>query len=74
VLFWDSEDDLPIVDQVLLQLRKQNVAVYPMSTILPNFPADERRYEISPYDRHPNSMAHETIADFVAQSLVQKSP
>lgn len=74
VLFWDFEDDLPIVDQVLQQLRKHNVVVYPMSTILPDFPADERRYEISPYDRHPNSMTHEMIADFVAQSLVQKSP
>ena len=30
------------------------------------------RYEISPYDRHPNAMAHEMIADFVAHSLHQE--
>jgi len=72
VLFWDFKDDLPIAGQVLQQLREHNVTVHPMSTILPNFPADEQRYEISPDDRHPNAIAHEIIADFVAQSLLQK--
>lgn len=44
-----------------------------MSTILPGFPAARARYEISPYDRHPNAQAHARIADFIAQRLVQKS-
>jgi len=72
VLYWDFKDDLPIVGEVLQQLREHNVTVHPVSTILPNFPADEPRYEISPYDRHPNAMAHEMIADFVAGSLLQQ--
>ena len=73
IVFWDFEEDLPVVDQVQQQLRNHNVAVHPVSTILPNFPADERRYEISPYDRHPNAMAHEMIADFIAHRLVERS-
>ncbi len=71
VLFWDFDDDLPIAGQILQQLHEHKITVHPMSIILPNFPADERRYEISPYDRHPNAIAHEMIADFVAYRLVE---
>ena len=53
------------------QLRDLGVAVHPISTILPGFPAERARYEISPYDRHPNAQAHARIADFVAQHLAQ---
>ena len=43
------------------------------AVILPGFPVARARYEISPYDRHPNAQAHARIADFVAQRLVQKA-
>ena len=74
VNFWDYDDDREVVEAVQRELARQGVVVSAISTILPNFPTYQARYEIRPYDRHPNSMAHETIADFVAQSLVQKSP
>lgn len=74
ILFWDYDDDQQVVEQIQRELAHRGVQVSAISDILPDFPAARSRYEISPYDRHPNSMAHETIADFVAQSLVQKSP
>lgn len=73
VLFWDYDDDAEVGRLVLSQLQAQGVIVHPMSTILPGFPTARARYEISPYDRHPNAQAHARIADFVAQRLVQKS-
>ena len=73
VLFWDYDDDAEVGRLVLSQLQAQGVIVHPMSTILPGFPAARARYEISPYDRHPNAQAHARIADFIAQRLVQKS-
>jgi hypothetical protein len=73
VLFWDYDDDAEVGEQILSQLAAQGIAVHPMSTILPGFPAARARYEISPYDRHPNEQAHARIADFVAQRLVQPS-
>ena len=72
VIFWDYDDDREVVEAVQRELARQGVAVSAVSTILPNFPTDRARYEISPYDRHPNAMAHEMIADFVAQSLLQE--
>ena len=72
VIFWDYDDDPEVVEAVQRELARQGVAVSAVSAILPNIPTYRARYEISPYDRHPNAMAHEMIADFVAQSLLQK--
>jgi hypothetical protein len=69
VLFWDYDDDADLAAQAVSQLKSQSVTVLPMSTILPGFPTARARYEISPYDRHPNEQAHARIAEFVAQHL-----
>jgi hypothetical protein len=68
-LFWDYDDDADLAAQAVSQLKSQSVTVLPMSTILPGFPTARARYEISPYDRHPNEQAHARIAEFVAQHL-----
>jgi hypothetical protein len=72
IIFWDYDDDREVVEAVQRELARQGIAVSAVSTILPNFPTYRAHYEISPYDRHPNAMAHEMIADFVAQSLRQE--
>ena len=74
VLFWDYDDDAEVGGQVLAQLRARGIAVYPMSEILPGFPAERARYEISPYDKHPNALAHRLIADFVVGRLIEAPP
>lgn len=71
VLFWDYDDDAEVGQQVMSQLRAQGVTVHPMSIILPGFPTERARYEISPYDRHPNAQAHALIAEFVYHGLVE---
>jgi len=73
VLFWDYDDDAEVGEQVQSQLQARSVIVHPISTILPGFPAQRARYEISPYDRHPNVQAHARIADFVVQHLALPS-
>ncbi len=73
VLFWDYDDDTVVGRAVQDQLRARGLAIYPMSTILPGFPAERARYEISPYDRHPNAQAHALIADYVAHHIVSAS-
>jgi hypothetical protein len=73
VLFWDYDDDAEVGEQVRSQLQARGVIVHPISTILPGFPAQRARYEISPYDRHPNVQAHARIAGFIAQHLAQPS-
>jgi hypothetical protein len=73
VLFWDYDDDAVVGGLALSQLQAQGVIVHPISTILPGFPAARSRYEISPYDRHPNALAHARIADYVVQRLVRQS-
>ncbi|HKC92755.1 MAG TPA: hypothetical protein VKB81_01915 [Nitrospira sp.] len=73
VLFWDYDDDVDVGEQVQSQLQARNITVHPMSTILPGFPTERARYEISPYDRHPNALAHTLIADYVAKKVVRSS-
>lgn len=71
VLFWDYDDDRQVVEQVRHELDNRGVQVSAISGILPDFPAARARYEISLYDRHPNAVAHDLLADFVAYQLTQ---
>lgn len=71
VILWDYDDDREVVKQIQQALAHQAVQVSIVSTILPDFPANRAQYEISPYDRHPNALAHAIIAKFVAHALVR---
>ena len=71
VILWDYDDDPEVVEQIRRVLAHQDLQVAVVSTILPGFPADRARYEISPHDRHPNGLAYELIAQFVARRVVQ---
>ena len=73
VLFWNYNDDVEVGAQILSQLQARDITVHPISIILPGFPTERARYEISPYDRHPNAQAHASIADFIARGIQQSS-
>lgn len=71
VILWDYDDDRQVVEQIQRALAQQDVQVAVVSTIMPDFPTGRARYEISRYDRHPNALAHELIAQFITRNLIR---
>ncbi|MGE4608155.1 MAG: hypothetical protein AAEJ52_15560 [Myxococcota bacterium] len=51
-------------------LAQRNLAVHRMSQIMPERRDGELRFEISPYDRHPNALVYETIAHYAARHIL----
>jgi len=41
--------------------------------MLPDFNHKKVKYEISPYDLHPNALAQETIAKYVVDNILNES-
>ncbi|HEU4684556.1 MAG TPA: hypothetical protein VFS39_08665 [Nitrospira sp.] len=70
LLLWDYGEARKEVERIERALEARRIDVTPMSAILPDFPARHERYEIHPDDRHPNALAHELIARYVAERLV----
>jgi hypothetical protein len=69
VIFWDNQPDDATTLKIRTGLKALTIPVLPVSDILPNFVADAKRYKISPYDEHPNALAHRLIAEFVVSHL-----
>lgn len=69
VLLWDFEKDRSVLPAIERGLERQGVQVHSMSAVLPGLRAEESKYEISSYDRHPNERAHELIAEYVANHI-----
>lgn len=70
MIFWDRREDR-LVERILDGLIRSGTRVHLASDILPDFHSKPALYELHPYDRHPNKVAHELIADFVVRQVLQ---
>ena len=70
VIFWNARDRLSVA--VAQALRARRIRTRLVSDILPGYPDDASLYEHSPYDRHPNPMAHQLIAGDVMRTLLHR--
>jgi hypothetical protein len=71
VISWDDNQygDNP---EVLQKLKERGIRVHLLSDILPDFNLNDRysKYRISIYDPHPNALANEKIAEYVAGKII----
>ena len=74
VLFWDGDRINPKLEEinkaVLKGLQDKGISVYLISEILKDYDDNKLKYWISRYDRHPNKIAHQTIADYVVTNIL----
>jgi hypothetical protein len=69
VILWGYQDD-PLFKRLSATLADRGLRVFPISAILPHYVDDPSRYQISPYDPHPNALAQGLIADYVVEHIV----
>lgn len=73
ILFWnlDYEDAFKHID-IQKNLITNSLETYPIGEILPGYDSKNSKYLIK-YEAHPNQLANETIAEFLAKRLASKN-
>jgi hypothetical protein len=69
VILWDKSPNDKYNNIVQEGLRNKGINLHLISKILPNFSDRESTYEI-PYDKHPNTLAHTYIAQYVVETIL----
>jgi hypothetical protein len=70
VILWDYKGRLS--DTIIEALKGEGINTHLISNILPDFHQDQPKYRISPHDWHPNALAHELIAKYVAHRILEE--
>jgi hypothetical protein len=72
VIIWDFDSDEPQYMALEEGLRKRGMELHRVSRILPDFDEYSPKYRIDPkYDVHPNPLAYEIIAKYVAKKILK---
>ena len=73
MIFWDYKPNHRDTKKILEELSRKGIKTHLISSILPDFNRKKAKYEISPYDLHPNALAQETIAQYVVEDILNES-
>ncbi|HUN54982.1 MAG TPA: hypothetical protein VMU29_07500 [Smithella sp.] len=71
VIYWDDKTDR-FNNFFIDALKNKGIPVHLVSQILPDYPGNPSRYLLSQYDKHPNVIAYQDIAQYVVDKIVQK--
>ncbi|MBN1126995.1 MAG: hypothetical protein JXA82_18480 [Sedimentisphaerales bacterium] len=74
VFFWDLEgSDKHHNEWFMQQIHQLQIPIHCMSDILPGFADDKSLYQvIPPFDKHPNALANEILADYITRYITCK--
>ena len=70
VILWPSENK-KLSSKLAKTIQKQDLRVHLITEILPQYEKLRLDYAISPYDAHPNPLAHEMIAEYVNNNILE---
>jgi hypothetical protein len=70
VLFWDYDDGDISNERLAEELRGRDLRVHLVSEILEGYHTDPARYTVHEKDRHPNALAADEVARFLAEDVV----
>jgi hypothetical protein len=70
VILWNKSPDDVTYLKVRDGFNQRSIKFHLVSDMLPRFSGNKEKYEISTYDRHPNSMAYQLIAKYVVNNII----
>jgi hypothetical protein len=68
VILWNDNET---AEQILQKLQAKKIKVYLINDILPEHKQDPSKYQLSKYDKHPNLLANEMIANYVTKHILK---
>ena len=71
VLFWDEKGD-KTSKKLLSGLRSREIQAHLISDLLPGYATNEQKYMLNRYDRHPNLLANDIIAEYIVNDILGK--
>jgi hypothetical protein len=79
VIFWDNmfdKDEKPENVsgwlRAIMSLKDRGVSVHLTSEIIPDYQNNRFKYNISPYDSHPNALTNQIMAEYVIHNILLK--
>lgn len=69
VIYWDNKTE-KFNDMFIDGLKNKDVRLHLMSRIIPDYSIHESQYVISQYDKHPNPLAHQRIAQYIVDKII----
>lgn len=77
IIFWDNRSGTDEKqwktsewNYILKELQKTGVNLHPVSKIIPDYPYKRLKYDLSPYDTHPNALTHSIIANYITNTIL----
>jgi hypothetical protein len=70
VILWDARND-QLVSAIESSLRAAGIAVYQLTSIIPDSRENWRQHVLDAHDMHPNARSYELLADFVVDRMLQ---
>jgi len=77
IIFWDNRFPADEKPEEILEWTKvhryfidKGINVHLISNILPDYPNNRLKYDISPYDKHPNVLTHRLIAEYIGKNIL----
>jgi hypothetical protein len=71
ILAWDIHSWYAgTFDRFLQGLAQTGWKIHDVNDVLPGYTMNHDRYEIHPFDAHPNAHAHEVLARYIVDSIL----
>ena len=71
IILWDRDPEDETYKKMKNGFAKRSMKVHLVSDILPGFPEEQAKYEISVYDSHPSALTHRLIAEYVSREILE---
>jgi hypothetical protein len=71
IIFWDRHPEDETYKKMKSGFEARSIKVHLVSDILPEFPEELAKYEISRFDTHPSPLAHRLIGAYVVEELIE---
>ncbi len=70
VILWESwKEEDALYRELQTGFRQMNIPVHLIEDILPGYTVDSTKYVLGTYDKHPNALANQIIADYVLNKI-----
>jgi hypothetical protein len=70
VILWDARNDR-LLSAIESNLRAAGIAVYQLTSVIPDSRGNWSQYVLDAHDMHPNARSYELLADFVVDRILQ---
>jgi hypothetical protein len=70
VILWDKKPDDKTYLKIKNGFESLSIKYHLVSDMLPDYFENIEKYQISTYDRHPNPLAHQLIAEYVVNNII----